>query len=233
MSPASDRTPDEDLAQWDAAYVLGALSPQDRRAYEDYLAADPARAAELTPLAEMPAILGALTRDEAVALTDLGEAPAAHSDVASLARAAAERQRRSRRTMLAAAVAVAAALAIVGGVVGATVFGRTPSEQTVALQPMQPGDRQGLTAQLAVSEKKWGTELNWSCEYTKDWARDVESYDIVVTTRDGGQAVVGSWRPAGDEATGLSAATSIPTSQIRSIDIRVSGSAEPLAVRTM
>lgn len=231
MSDKFDRTPDDNLAEWDAAYVLGALSLEERRTYEDYLAVNPARAAELTDLAEMPAILDALSRDEAAALIDLDDAPSA--DVASLAQAAAKRQRRSRRSMLAATIAVAAALAVVGGVVGATVFPRTSSVQTVALEPMQPGQRQGLTAQLAVTEKKWGTELNWACEYTKDWARDVDSYDIVVTTRDGVQTAVGSWRPAGDEATGLSAATSIPTAEIRSIDIRVSGSDEPLAVRTL
>ncbi|KUI23476.1 hypothetical protein AU193_01665 [Mycobacterium sp. GA-1285] len=234
MSEQFDRTPDDNLAEWDAAYVLGALSVEDRRTYEDYLAANPARAAELTDLAEMPAILGALSREEAVALTDLGETPEADrsAGIASLARAAGRRERRSRRAMLAATVAVAAALAVLGGVVGATVFPRTTS-QTVAMEPMQPGQRQGLTAQLAVTEKKWGTELNWACEYTKDWARDVESYDIVVTTRDGVETAVGSWRPAGDEATGLSAATSIPTSEIRSVDIRVSGSDEPLAVRAL
>ena len=98
------------------------------------------------------------------------------------------------------------------------------------MAPMQPGSRGGLTAQLAVTEKKWGTELNWACEYTKDWSRNVDSYDIVVTTKDGAQTAVGSWKPAGDEATGLSAATSIPTSEIRSVDIRVTGTDQPLAV---
>ncbi|MEO3761129.1 hypothetical protein ABGB19_22965 [Mycobacterium sp. B14F4] len=234
----TDRMPDDDVAEWDAAYVLGALSQQDRRTYENYVASDPQRAAELTELAGMPGILNALSRDEAVALTDLGGGGAPEAErpdnVASLARAAAKRQRRSRRTVLVAAVASAAALAIVGGVVGSTVFPREqPSVQTVAMQPMQQTPGQGLTAQLAVTEKKWGTELSWACEYTTDWARDVESYDIVVTTRDGAQETVGSWRPAGDEATGLSAATSIPTSQIRSVDIRVSGSDEPLAIRTL
>jgi len=34
--------PDDDLAEWDAAYVLGALSLEDRRSYESYLAANPA-----------------------------------------------------------------------------------------------------------------------------------------------------------------------------------------------
>jgi hypothetical protein len=229
--------PDDDLAEWDAAYVLGALSMDDRRTYESYLASNPARAAELTDLAGMPGILNALSRDEAVALTDLAGAPLADprpDNVVSLAQAAAKRQQRTRRTWLAAAVATAAAFLIAGGVVGATVFPRssTPA-QTVAMQPMQPTPREGLTAELAVTEKKWGTELNWACQYTKDWSRNVASYDIVVTKHDGVQQTVGSWKPAGDEAKGLSAATSISTSQIRTVDIRVSGSNEPLAITSL
>jgi hypothetical protein len=228
---------DDDLAEWDAAYVLGALSLEDRRTYESYLAANPARAAELTELAGLPGILNALSRDEAVALTDLAGAEPSDDrpdNVASLAHAAAKRQRRTRRTVLATALASAAALLIAGGVVGATVFSRsTPPAQTVAMQPMEPTPREGLTAQLAVTEKKWGTELNWACEYTKDWSRNVKSYDIVVTTHDETKYVVGSWKPAGDEATGLSAATSIPKEQIRSVDIRVTGEKEPLAISTL
>ncbi|WP_006241093.1 hypothetical protein [Mycolicibacterium tusciae] len=232
----TDSRPD-DLAEWDAAYVLGALNSDDRRIYENYLATNPERSADLTGLTGIPDILDVLSPEEALALTDLVSTPPAqdrHENVASFARAAADRQRRSRSAVLAIVVAAAAALAIVGGVVGATIFPRTTgSMETVAMTPMQPGSRPGLTAQLAVTEKKWGTELNWACEYTKDWARDVESYDIVVTTNSGGQTVVGSWRPAGDEATGLSAATSVPTSEIRSVEIRVSGTDEPLAVTTL
>ena len=117
---------------------------------------------------------------------------------------------------------------------GANVFPRSQAPvQAVAMQAMQPTPRGGLTAELAVTQKKWGTELNWACQYTKDWSRNVDSYDIVVTTHDGVQSAVGSWKPAGDEATGLSAATSIPTSQIRTVDIRVTGSNEPLAIKTL
>jgi hypothetical protein len=233
----TSNAPDDDLAEWDAAYILGALSLEERRTYEGYLAANPARAAELTEFAGMPGILNALSRDEAVALTDLaGSAPAqpVPDPIPSLAQAAAKRQRRARRTMLGVSVAAAAALVITGGVVGATVFPRTTAPvQTVALQAMQPTPRGGLTAELAVAEKKWGTELNWACQYTKDWSRNVDSYDIVVTTHDGVQQTVGSWKPAGDEAKGLSAATSIPTSQIRTVDIRETGSGEPLAITTL
>jgi hypothetical protein len=235
----NERTPENNrdnlgnVAEWDAAYVLGALSEDDRRSYENYLGDNPDRAAELTALADMPAIIDALSPAEAVALTDLGQVDARPDNIAALAQAAAARERRLRRSRLVAAVAVAAALAIVGGVVGATVFARSASVQTVAMAPMQPGVRAGLTSELAVTEKKWGTELTWACRYTKDWSRDVESYDIVVTTYDGVQTTVGSWKPAGDEATGLSAATSIRTSDIRSVDIRVSGTDQPLAVTAL
>ena len=184
--------PDDDLAEWDAAYVLGALSLEDRRTYEGYLAANPARAAELTDLAGMPGILNALSRDEAVALTDLAGAPPAADrpdNIASLAHAAAKRQQRSRRTWLAAAVASAAAL-----------VDRRRRRRSDGLPAIRSSRRRrwrcrrcsrpravGLTAELAVTEKKWGTELNWACQYTKDWSRNVDSYDIVVTTHDGVQ----------------------------------------------
>jgi hypothetical protein len=233
----TNHTPDDDLAEWDAAYVLGALSLEDRRNYESYVATNPSGAAELTELAGMPGILNALSRDEAVALTDLGGAtPSAGSPdpIPSLAQAAAKRQQRTRRTWLAAAVASAAALLIAGGVVGATAFPRSqPPTQVAAMQAMPPTPRGGIEAELAVTQKQWGTRLDWECKYTKDWSKNVASYDLVVTTRDGTQTVAGSWKPSGDDARGLAAATVIPTTQIRSVDIRVTGSNEPLAITTL
>ncbi len=102
--------PDDDLAEWDAAYVLGALSLEDRRTYENYLAANPARAAELTELAGMPGILNALSRDEAVALTDLGGA--------SAGRESARQRGIARPCGGQAAAAIAAHVAGGGGCVG-------------------------------------------------------------------------------------------------------------------
>jgi hypothetical protein len=230
-------TPNDDLAEWDAAYILGALSLEERRIYEGYLEENPAKASDLADLAGMPGILKALSREEAVALTDLaGAAPnvAVPDPIPTLAQAAARRKQRSRRILIATVVSSAAALLIAGGIVGATTFPRSqPATETVAMQAMQPTPRDGLTAELAVTQKKWGTELNWACQYTKDWSRNVKSYDIVVTTHDGVQTAVGSWKPSGDEATGLSAATSIPASQIRTVDIRETGTDEPLAITTL
>ena len=62
----------DDIADWDAAYVLGALSRDDRHVYEAYLAENPDRAAGLTELAGLPGILNLLSCDEALALERTG-----------------------------------------------------------------------------------------------------------------------------------------------------------------
>jgi hypothetical protein len=230
-------TDDRDIATWDAAYVLGALSAQDRLEYEDFLADNPQAAEGLTEFAGLPGILNALSPEEALALDaepSGGSQDAKPLDLMpSLARAAEKRQRRTRRNVITVMAATAAAFLAVGVIVSSTIFGRPQSPAGPSLQAMTPAGRGGITAELAVSEKQWGTRLDWSCQYTKDWSRNVASYDLVVTTLDGKQTSVGSWRPAGDEASGLSAATVIPTSQIRSVDIRITGSDSPLAVKTL
>lgn len=228
----------DDVAVWDAAYVLGALSREDRHAYEAYLVSNPERAAALTELAGLPGILNMLSCDEAIALTEhAGDVPAeAHAVdlMPSLAFTAAGQQRRSRRSVLAVGLAGAAAVAIGAGAFGATVLPRQgPPADEVRMQAMQPTVRGGINAALAVTEKKWGTRLDWTCDYVKDWARTAPSYDIVVTTVEGLESAVGTWRPAGDHANELAASTAIPTARIRTVDIRVSGTHEPLAVTTM
>ncbi|RDV46603.1 hypothetical protein DOE76_00675 [Leifsonia sp. ku-ls] len=78
-------TTHEEFSTWDAAYVLGALSPAERRAYEAHLR-ECARCAEaLTELAGLPGILSRVPREDALALIAApepepasGDAPTAH-----------------------------------------------------------------------------------------------------------------------------------------------------------
>ena len=227
----------DDIAEWDAAYVLGALSLNDRHTYEAYLAANPERTAALTELAGLPGILNVLSRDEAIALTEHDDGDPAEGLtldlMPSLAAAAAKRQRLSRRSLIGAGVAAAAVVAIGAGALGATVFPRSGPAAEVVLQAMQSTPKGGINAALAVTEKKWGTRLDWTCDYIADWAKNAASYDIVVTTVEGIESAVGTWSPASDHAGGLAASTSIPTDSIRTVDIRLSGTKEPLAIRTM
>ncbi|MFE7507626.1 anti-sigma factor family protein [Promicromonospora sp. NPDC057488] len=142
MIPAGTGDGDE-FAEWDAAYVLGALGPSDRRAYERHLAGCAACRSAVAELAGLPGLLGTISPAHARALTeedaapdeavaggalgvggrladDGGASPAGRAPViplAPLARAA--RRSRFRRRALGA---VAASALVVAGAVGGSVL---------------------------------------------------------------------------------------------------------------
>ncbi|AGW41602.1 oligopeptidase B [Leifsonia xyli subsp. cynodontis DSM 46306] len=59
---------DDDIAAWDAAYVLGALAPAERRAFEEHLSRCLPCAAAVAELAGMPGLLARLPREQAFEL---------------------------------------------------------------------------------------------------------------------------------------------------------------------
>ena len=178
-----------------------------------------------------------LSRDEAVALTDLADSHAGRGppdNVASLARAAAKRQRRSRRTGLqwwsrprrhwrssAASWARRFSPARRVGADG----GDGADAARVAPRPHRParghGEEVGHRAELGLRVHQGLVARRRELRHRRDDERAARRR----------RSAPGE--PAGDEATGLSAATSIPTSEIRSVDIRVSGTDQPLAVTTL
>lgn len=190
MIPAEGGHDGDRYAEWDAAYVLGALSPSDRRAYERHLSECDACRAGVAELAGMPGLLGTLTPAHAEALVTevpaqelpdggtapygVGPEPAPVISLASLAVAA--RKTRTRRRSL---TAVAASALLVAGAVGGSVLadnnlfgtpdgGGTPPSATVAgartveLRPVGDAD---MRAELVVTPTTWGTSLRWSCHY--------------------------------------------------------------------
>lgn len=230
MSAADQNPSERDPSEWDAAYLLGALTPEETVAYERYLADHPEDEAGLDSLAGLPAIMDALPPQEALALLNEDAEPT--PSLATLAAAARQRRRRTQRVRVATGIASAAACLIIGGFVGHLILG--PQQPTgPALQAMSSGQRAGVTAALAVSAESWGTRLDWQCEYTKDWATTVSRYDLVITTKDGRESTIASWSPAGNAASNLAAATAIPAADIRTVDIRVADTKVPLAVTTL
>ena len=57
------------FAQWDAAYVLGALSPAERREFEEHLASCPACQAAVSELAALPGLLAQISPADAAMLS--------------------------------------------------------------------------------------------------------------------------------------------------------------------
>ena len=70
MNDHLDGSAHETFVDWDASYVLGALSPSDRRAYERHLAGCGQCREAVAELAGMPGLLGALSREEAEELLE-------------------------------------------------------------------------------------------------------------------------------------------------------------------
>jgi hypothetical protein len=234
----------DQFRDWDAAYVLGMLSPDDRRVYERHLTTCPSCTSAVAELAGLPGILSVLTPDEAVALekvTNVDHVLA--TELVPRLASSVLRSRRLSRVRMAATFALAAAIAVGGIFVGtvilpnASVDSNTASQSSAgnssekAMVKVAPG---ALTAQLAVSRKGWGTRFDWTCTYPEGaWDKDgaTPSYDLVVTTSSGKQIVVATWTATPGTTKDLAASTGTQASDIRSVAIRHSGASEDL-VRT-
>lgn len=228
----------ESMHDWDGAYVVGALSPEDRRAYEQHLTDCPTCSQGVQDLAGLPGILGLLDREEALALRDqpddgsLRDAAHVPDRVAGIA---GRVRRHRRRTRLAAALVVVGVL-LLGSIGGLSLVHATQpgTQQAVAARTLDPVGSSGLTAKLTATPVGWGTRLDWSCDYRghagAHGAYAPASYSLVVHTTTGATSTVATWTSDGGEAKGLVAATAIPVDTIRSIDIRITGTPAPLAV---
>jgi hypothetical protein len=144
-------------------------------------------------------------------------------------------------TRVAASVLVAAVVAVGAFAVGAFFIGSSAGTGSAVVEPaavtaiaMTPVVKNTVSANLAVTPKTWGTRLDWNCAYASHYAADAGlDYDLVVTDTSGAESVVASWTAHGNAATNLSASTRVATDDIRSVDIRLSGSDTALATATL
>jgi hypothetical protein len=220
---------DDPFHDWDAAYVLGLLGPDDRRAFEQHLTTCAACSAAVAELAGMPGILATLSKDEAVALLEPADEPSSDGLVTRLAVAARRRRRRVRLAIAGAGVAAALGLGIGGYVVGSA--DEPASGQFVAMSEVRPGV---MTASLRVEEKAWGTKLDWNCHYLATGGYSSSRvYELVITDTSGRETVAATWVATSPKAASLSTASAVPKDEIRRVDIRLAGSAKPLTETTL
>jgi len=213
----------DEFATWDAAYVLGSLSPSERKQYEEHLHECDRCASAVGELAGMPGLLGRVPREQAFALLD-EEAPhdagLGAEVLPSLLDQARKRRRRSR-WLVGGLAAVAAAMLV--GVLAITIPGalQTPSPGTsVAMEQVVPS---ALAADVRLTSEPWGTRIDSRCTYAKvpgDGGGHTWTYAMVVTDRSGKQTQISTWTAAEGSTVVPIATTSLPVSDIAAIDIR-------------
>jgi hypothetical protein len=233
----------DQYVEWDAAYVLGALSSAERREYEQHLSQCQRCVAAVSELAGMPGLLGALPADDASAILEAdapGGRPAAIVDGASAppdiltGLTARVRQRRRARAWTAGLVGVAAAAAIAAAIVLPMSLGTTPAPPpTVAatlspVNPSAPGSSAAgpITASFRLTSVKWGTKVSVTCSYSATataghaYTNDYGRYGLYVTDADGATTEVSSWRAWPGATVTAAGSTELRESDIVRVELR-------------
>ncbi len=227
--------------EWDAAYVLGSLSTDERREYERHLSNCPACTSAVAELAGMPGFLMKIDANTAGALASEPEGGNVFAlplePIQSLARAAVKRKASLRRRMAAAMAVAASFVMVIGLLVGLNLHSSSDStggQATVLAEgtkvSMVAMEKNAMVVDMHVTKKRWGTQFSWNCVYGDNEvsANMPESYDLVVTDTSGVASTVASWSQAGTSAKGLVASTGIPLAKIKTVEVQYSDTHAPV-----
>ncbi|MFC6705679.1 anti-sigma factor family protein [Flexivirga alba] len=209
----------DEFAEWDAAYVLGALSPGERAAYEQHLAECPECSAAVRGLAVIPGLLGKVPADEVPG--DVSEPPPADllARTRSMAQGEVTSIRRRRRWTVSLAAVAASAVLVIGGAVVVQQRDSTPPGVTVAMQQVHTNP---LSATLQLHDKAWGTEVSMKCTYAESaqWGGGEAVYSLYVVDDAGHASSISTWSAEPGTTAKLTAATAVPRAKIAHVQIR-------------
>ncbi|MFF2494797.1 anti-sigma factor family protein [Agromyces sp. NPDC058064] len=218
------------FADWDSAYVLGALSPAERGEYEQHLEGCERCRRAVAELAPVPGLLARLEPERAAALlgesSDLAAGP--RGDLVDAVRLE-DRRRRRRRNRTWWVASAAAAVLLVAAIALPFALARPSPAESVAFDSVAEVP---LTATATLTQVAWGTRIELDCRYAD--ADGVEApaggwpYALVVVGLDGERTDVSSWRASPGTAARLSAGAALDLDEIASLEIRAMGSGEVL-----
>ena len=238
--PASGATPSEpavdahEYAMWGAAYVLGSLSPAERREFESHMGnCKPCRQA-VAEISGMPALLSRLDKDDVAELDEHGQAASAPPPpgpelLTSLLHKVTWRRRRSR--VLTWAVAAAAAVVLIAAVLvalrsnPAVPAPEPPPQASPSALVMTPVTPTTVSATITLSSHQWGTQIDMNCTYgpePENAAHEEEAPDqlaMVVVGRDGSQSRLATWISLTGTTATPGGSTSMPIDQIAAVQV--------------
>jgi Putative zinc-finger len=202
---------------WDAAYLLGALSAKDRRAYEEHLQTCDECSAELASLGDVPDTLAALPADRALAtITD-----APPNLLPGLVRSVQQDVRRRRVRLGAVMTAVAVAAAVIGAVITIPLTREQPQGDYVVLAQTVASK---LSADARLVPERWGTTIEISCRYDElaTPSERARGYELYVTDTSGKSQLIASWTSSPGTTVKPAATTKLQRNEIQALDIRSS-----------
>lgn len=204
------------VAEWDAAYVLGALTPADRRRYEEHLAGCEICRTAVGEVAGLPGLLAGADLSAPAA-----PVPSPPTDLYDRAVRRLDERRSGRRRRYVLGAVVAAVVIGAAVAVPLTMAGSDGPDAVVALHGT--GDV-AMGAELELRQVAWGTKIEILCDYQAAAAWGDEngpwSYVLVVTDGQGNSAPVASWLAVPGRRVTVDAATATTLTDIASISIR-------------
>lgn len=238
-------TDHERFEQWDAAYLFGALSPVERREYEDHIAQCERCGATIADLAAMPGLLSELSAD--VALTLVEEQASATTSAAPAAAPTAEdllprllarvRRRRRARSWIIAGIGALAAAGVALALLLPSALGSpaqrldTQATTTIALQPSVAVP---LTASVDMTTVPWGTRIAMTCRYeASDSGLYTHRYTLYVIPRSGDPLPVSSWNAAPGQTVRTTGSMALSVGAVQRVELRDASTQDVLLSRAV
>ncbi|MBL0886268.1 anti-sigma factor family protein [Myceligenerans indicum] len=214
----------EEFADWDAAYVLGALTAADRRAFAEHLDECARCRTQVAELAPVPGLLRAAGGDGLGPRAVDTDGPA--TDLVDLV-VRRRARRRGRSLLWGGAISAAAAAAVTVVVLNLPPGGSAPAVLPAETVGLVASGQSRLSANVELTDKKWGTQLTMVCTYAPDPATYVpgagspakRAYALVVTSGDGATSQVSTWTAAPGSTVRLDAATALTRDDIAAISV--------------
>jgi hypothetical protein len=208
--------------EWDAAYVLGALSPDERSEFEQHLAGCERCRSAVGELAGMPGLLAQVPPAEAWTMLDdepepepdrpgSPTTPTASAEVLPLP---ARSPARLPWWQLVAAAVLVAVLGGLGGY-GLRSLAERDAAQRLAFSAVVPSP---LTAVVDLAPVSGGTDVRVECQYADTTAGDAYSVWVVDTRGRGSE--VKPWTVRPNRVMHPSGVSPLPLDSIAAVEIR-------------
>ena len=202
---------EDPFATFDAAYVLGALAPEDRQRFEEHLRTCDRCAASVRELAGLPGLLARV--DTPASLPDAGPPP---PDLLPVVLRRVRRGRRIRLAVTSASAALAVSACVALAVVATAPVPAPVQPPSVAMTAL---GQFPVRADARLAAFDWGTQVDMSCSYTG--GRSGGEYVLMAISRTGVETQLATWKALPDNTARLSIGTALKTPDLAALEIRL------------